>query len=152
MIRSLDFTGWAPGDAWCVPSAVASVTGVAVADAHRIAAMAGDRGVYEIGGMIDDETRCLMHRLGWAMRSIDLPSRFAGPPRLRDFYPQACEPIETVQPMLIVVADKQRRSCHMIAAQHGLLCDNETARPVPVEAFPRNHRHVVQAWTCAPLT
>jgi len=142
MLHSLDTGGW-EHTAWCVPSALACVTGIPVAKAHSLAAFSTHRDITKIEGMIDEETLLLANRLDLRLERIDLTKRYDNPPRLRDL---EMTMLEKASKCLWVLADKKSRTNHMIATHCGWACDNWTKRPVPLSEFPRLYRQVLYGW------
>jgi len=140
MLHTLDFNGWDNITAWCVPTAIAFLTGAPVGHMHSRAAFIQDKARKDVKGVYIEEAVLLLREQGYKAIPIDMESRWGAPPTIRKFLNERTS-YEKVMPMMFATPD------HMITAHYNYVADNWTKKPVPVCDFPKLGRKVVAAWT-----
>jgi hypothetical protein len=138
MLHSLNLNGW-EDKAWCVPSAVAILTGASAMHMHSRAAFMRDITLKEVKELYVEEAILLLREQKYKVQQIALKDRWPTAPTLRRFF-AGRTPYEFVMPVLVFTGD-HALTCHM-----GYACDNWTKRPVPVSEFPKLKRPVQSAF------
>lgn len=138
MLHTLNLDGW-EHTAWCVPSAVAMLTGALVGHMHVRAAFMQNKPRTKVDGMFLDEAVLLLHEQGYKATPIDLAARYSTAPTIRKFVAERTA-FEFCMPIMFSTAD------HMMTCHMGFAGDNWTKRPVPVAQFPELNRKVIAAW------
>ena len=142
MLHTLDFSGWDNVTAWCVPTAIAFLTGAPVGHMHSRAAFMQNKPRKDVSGVFVEEAVLLLREQGYKAIPIDMESRWGTPPSIRKFLNERTA-YEKVMPIMFATPD------HMITAHYNYVADNWTKKPVPIEKFPQLDRKVVSAWTVA---
>ena len=139
MLKALNLDGWNE-TAWCVPSAVAMVTGASVLHMHSRAAFMQNKSMKDVKGVMLDEAVLLLRGQGYGISRIDLVERYVDtPPTIRRFLKDRT-PYEKCMPVMFSTVD------HIMCAQYDFAGDNWTKKPVPIDEFPQLQRKVVDAW------
>jgi hypothetical protein len=145
MLKPLDLTGYTKPKRWCVPSAVAMVAGITLADATSLLARIGGKTYAELEGCWLDEAQLALGELGYVTREIDLPARYprltCGPTLSRFMREQ--QQAERFSPVLIGV------HAHAMIAHMGSLFDNGTPKGAPYQCWPGLGRLVERAYVIA---
>lgn len=138
MLHTLNLDGW-ERTAWCVPSAIAMLTGAPVGHMHVRAAFMQNKPLKDVQGMFHAEAVLLLREQGYKAVPIDLAARYEKPPTIQRFFKERT-PFEFCMPIMFSTGD------HMMTCHMGFAGDNWTKRPVPVTEFPKLRRTVVAAW------
>lgn len=139
MLTVIDLKGWEK-TSWCVPSAIAMLTGANVGVMHSRAAFLLDQKISDVKGITDGEAIILLREQGYKAIPIDLASRYDGkPPTVSRFLKERTN-YEKVMPVYFTTKD------HAMCAQYGFAGDNHTKKPVPVEQFPHLSKKVCSAY------
>lgn len=144
MLKPLNLEGWNT-TAWCVPSAVAMVTGASVLHMHSRAAFIKSCSMKKVDGLYDEEAILLLREQGYGVSHIDLPERYQKPPTIQRFLEERT-PYEKAMPVMFTTVD------HIMCAQYGFAGDNWTKKPVPISEFPKLKRKVCSAWIVTKKT
>lgn len=139
MLHKLDFNGWENVTTWCVPTAIAFLTGAPVGHMHSRAAMMQNKPRKDVSGIYLEEAVLLLREQGYKAIPIDMESRWSTPPSIRKFLSERT-PYEMMMPVMFATND------HMMTAHYGYAADNWTKKPVPIAEFPKLERKVVASW------
>lgn len=138
MLHTLNLDGW-ERTAWCVPSAVAMLTGAPVGHMHVRAAFMQNKPLKDVEGVHLEEAVLLLREQGYKATPIDLAAKYPTPPTIEQFF-KGRTAFEYCMPIMFATND------HMMTCHMGFAGDNWTKRPVPVAEFPKLRRKVVAAW------
>ena len=144
MLHHLNLYGWA-GTAWCVPSAVAILTGAPVGHMHVRAAFITNQKLKDVKCVFCDDALLMLREQGYNAIPIDMSSRWPEPPTIEEFFAERTN-YEKAMPIMFATDD------HMMTCHYGFAADNWTARPVPVADFPELRRKVKFAWVVSKAT
>lgn len=142
MLTQPNFTGW-DSTAWCVPTAVAALTGSPVGHMHSRAAFIQNNPLIDVAGVWSEEAVLMLNEQGYAAVPIDLIGQYAdktpyGPTLARFMRERSRKEFLTT---LLVST-----STHMIAVHGDYAVDNWTKKIVPFDKFPKPKRLVKEAW------
>lgn len=140
----IDTTGYSKKRRWCVPSAVALLTGVPLVRAtERLSAITG-RSYEELSGVELSAAQLLLRELGYETRVVDLTERYRAPPQVQRFMAER-QGLEQVMPLLLSNAD------HAFVAHYGMLFDNACPSGAPVAASHLRYKRLTEAYLVAPV-
>ena len=142
MLSQPNFKGW-DSTAWCVPTAVAILTGAPVGHMHSRAAFIQNNPLEDVEGVWSEEAVLMLGEQGFNAKPVDLIKRYAdktpcGPTLERFMRERTREEYWTT--MLVTINN------HMIAVHGDYAADNWTKRIVPFVNFPKPKRLVKEAW------
>ena len=142
-IKAIDSTGYSKPTQWCVPSAVAMLTGLPLREATQLLARIRQQPYQELEGVWLEEAVIALNELGYRSTPIDIAGRFSDTthgPTLRRFMNNRL-PQEVTNPVLIGLDG------HVVVSHWGLLGDNSTeGRMVATSRFPKPNRLVKEAF------
>lgn len=138
MLHALNLDGW-EHTAWCVPSAIAMITGAPVGHMHSRAAMLRNEKLTKVSGVFLDEAILLIREQGYNATPIDMVSRYGIAPTIRKFFAGRTQ-YEFCMPIMFSTIN------HMMTCHMGYAGDNWTKKPVPIAEFPKLSRKVIAAW------
>lgn len=138
MLHTLNLDGW-ERTAWCVPSAIAMLTGAPVGHMHVRAAFMQNKSLTAVQGVFCEEAVLLLREQGYKATPIDLVARYSNAPTIQRFFKDRT-PYEFCMPIMFATAD------HMMTCHMGFAGDNWTKKPVPISLFPKLRRLVTNAW------
>lgn len=127
------FAGSPPGTVWCGPSALSILTGRTYEDAD--AALRRIMAREEITYSHDIALMLALGEFGYKAASVALGDRYQSAPTLRRYLDER-PGAERAVPLMVFVTG------HVLCAHMGWLCDNQSRRPVQLEAFPGHRRRV----------
>ena len=142
-IKAIDSTGYSKSTQWCVPSAIAMLTGLPLREATQLLSRIRQEPYHELKGTWTEEAVIALNELGYRSTPLDIAGRFSDTthgPTLRRFMNNRL-PQEISNPLLIMVEG------HALVSHWGLLGDNSTGgHMVPVARFPKPNRLVKEAF------
>lgn len=138
MLKPLNLEGWNM-TAWCVPSAIAMLTGAPVGHMHVRAAFIQNTALKDVKGVFTEEAVLLLREQGYKAIPIRLTERYNKPPTIRQFLNDRTA-YEFSMPIMFSTPK------HMMVAHMGFAGDNWTKKPVAINQFPKLGRLVESAW------
>lgn len=139
MLHKLDFTGWENNTPWCVPTAIALLTGSPVGHMHSRVAMMQDIARKDVKGVQHNESILLLGEQGYKAIPIDMDERWPKPPTIKKFLDGRSSYEKSMTIMFST-------GSHMMTAHFNYAADNWTKKPVPIEDFPQLKRRVIASW------
>lgn len=146
-IRKPDWTGYNKPDQWCVPTAVALITGVPVIEAASILARIAGKPLAETEGHWGEEALLAFGELGFRATAVDIPGRYPERPygpTLKRYMRERRDTAERFYPTYI------RVDGHALVAHMDHCFDNAVQSGAHHTAFPKPNRLVKSVHIVTP--